>query len=164
MSDDTRGHLRHARDWPGAIASAFFCLVGIYMVSASLSMTQMAAVFPRTIGSVMAGLSLLQIAAALTGRSGRSLEVSADDEAAEGLGRRLVLIATMIAWALLFPRLGMFVTSLAACLVLMASGQFGRPSPRQLLAYSCTVVVMVGFFYLLMARVLNIPMPRGVLF
>src|SRR5690606_7845472 len=110
-----------------------------------------------TIGAVMVVLSLLQTAAALTGRSGQSLESGGDGDVAEGLGRRLVLIVTMVAWALLFPLLGMFVTSLAACLVLMASGQFGRLSGRQLVAYLVTVVVMVGFFYLLMTRVLNIP-------
>jgi putative tricarboxylic transport membrane protein len=162
MSENS-GNPVHPRDWPGAVASAFFCIVGVYIVTASFSMTKMAAVFPRTIGVVMAALSLMQIAAALTGRSGRSLESSGSDFA-EGRGRRVVLVVTMIAWSLLFPVLGMFVTSLAACLILMATGQFGRPTGRQLGISLVAVLAMVGFFYLLMTRVLNIPMPRGVFF
>lgn len=164
MSENTGHPARHHRDWPGAVASVFFCLVGAYIVTASLSMTKMAAVFPRTIGVVMVVLSLLQIAAALTGRSGQSLESSGAGDFAEGRGRRIVLVVTMVAWALLFPVLGMFVTSLVACLILMATGQFGRPTGRQLGIYLVSVLAMVGFFYLLMTRVLNIPMPRGLFF
>jgi putative tricarboxylic transport membrane protein len=163
MSDNTGNAVRHRRDWPGAVASVFFCLVGAYIITASFSMTKMAAVFPRTIGVVMVVLSLMQIAAALTGRSGQSLESSGSDFA-EGRGRRIVLVVTMVGWALLFPVLGMFVTSFAACFILMATGQFGRPTGRQLTVYLVSVLAMVSFFYLLMTRVLNIPMPRGLFF
>lgn len=164
MNEHTGKPAQRHRDWPGAIASACFCLVGTYMLAASLSMTKMAAVFPRTIGVVMVVLSLLQIVAALTGRSGQSLESSAGANLAEGRGRRIVLVVTMVVWALLFPVLGMFVTSLAACMVLMATGQFGRPTTRQFVVYLVSVLAMVAFFYLLMTRVLNIPMPRGLFF
>lgn len=152
------------RDWAGAVASAFFACVGIYVFAASFAMSPMAAMFPRTIGAVLAGLALIQIAAAVTGRSARSVEAGASlAEQTEGLGRRLILLGCMIGWALLFPVVGMLVTSLAACVILMLTAQFGRLSPQRLAVYLATILAMVVLFYLLMTRVLNIPMPRGLL-
>ena len=154
-----------SKDWAGAVASLFLGGVGAYVFVASFAMSPMAAMFPRTIGAILVGLSLLQIAAALTGRSARSMEVGASiAEQAEGLGRRLVLIGTMISWAVLFPLVGMFVTSLAACTVLMFTALFDRLTGGRLAVFLCTTFVMVTVFYLLMTRVLHIPMPRGVLF
>jgi putative tricarboxylic transport membrane protein len=153
------------KDIAGAVGSAFFLIVGLYVFVTSLSMTPMAAMFPRTIGAVMAGLAVLQVIQALTGRSRAAIEQGASvSEQAEGLGRRLALLATMVAWALLFPVIGMFMTSFAACVILMFTGQFGRPSPARLAAYLAAVLAMVIVFYLLMANILNIPLPRGLLF
>ena len=152
------------RDWPGAVASAVFACVGLYVFLASFAMSPMAAMFPRTIGAVLAGLASIQIAAALTGRSARSTEAGGSlTEQTEGLTRRLVLLGCMIGWAVLFPVIGMLVTSLAACVILMLTAQFGRLSPARLAAYLGTILVMVAVFYLLMTRVLNIPMPRGLI-
>lgn len=153
------------KDYAGAVGSFFFLCVGLYVFSASLGMSPMAAMFPRTIGAGMAVLAVLQILASLTGRSGTAVEAgSSVAEQAEGLGRRLTLLATMIGWALLFPVLGMFTTSLVACIVLMMTGQFGRLSPTRLAVYLVTILSMVAIFYLLMTEVLNIPMPRGLFF
>lgn len=154
-----------AKDWAGAVGSAFFAALGLYVFLTSLTMSPMAAMFPRTIGAAMAVLAVLQIAAALTGRSGEAMEKGGSvAEQVEGLGRRLVLLATMVAWALLFPVVGVFVTSLVACVILMFTGLFGRPTPLRLVLYLATVFVMVVVFHLLMSNVLNIPMPRGLLF
>ncbi|WP_159588008.1 tripartite tricarboxylate transporter TctB family protein [Chelativorans xinjiangense] len=154
-----------SKDWAGAVGSAFFFATGLYVFITSFSMSPMAALFPRTIGAVMATFAILQIAASLTGRSGQAVEKgSSVAEQAEGLGRRLTLLAVMVAWALLFPVVGMFVTSLLASVVLMFTGLFGRLSPFRLALYLAVVFVMVVVFYLLMSNVLNIPMPRGLFF
>lgn len=153
------------KDIAGIVGSIFFAVVGIYVFTASLGMSPMAAMFPRTVGAALAMLAVLQIVVALKGGSGVSVEKGADiHEHAEGLGRRLTLLATMIAWALLFPIMGIFVTSLAACVVLMFTGFFGRASPYRLALYLAAVLAMVVCFYLLMGNVLNIPLPHGLLF
>ncbi|WP_274423689.1 tripartite tricarboxylate transporter TctB family protein [Chelativorans sp. YIM 93263] len=167
MSQDTDNQTTPAgeKDWAGAVGSVFFLIVGLYTFVTSFGMSDMAAMFPRTIGAVMAALAVLQILASVTGRSGKSLERgSSVAEQAEGLGRRLVLVAVMAGWALLFPIIGMFVTSFIACVILMATGTFARLSPLRLGILLGTVLVMVTFFYFLMTNVLNIPMPRGLLF
>lgn len=153
------------KDIAGAVGSAFFAAIGAAVFIASLNMSPLAAMFPRTIGAAMAVLALLHIVMALTGRSGEAVEKgSSVSEQAEGLGRRMTLLFTMIAWALLFPVIGMFVTSLAACALLMFTGLFGRTSPYRLALYLAAVLAMVVCFYFLMGNVLNIPMPRGLLF
>ncbi|MCR4265462.1 tripartite tricarboxylate transporter TctB family protein [Nitratireductor sp. ZSWI3] len=167
-------------DIAGILGSLFFASAGAYVFVASLGMSPMAAMFPRTVGAALALLALVQIVTALAPRlrnrermvprqdaagegSGAAVEADADGQA-ESRGRRLVLLATMVAWALLFPVVGIFVTSLAACIVLMFTGLFGRISPRRLALYLAVVLAMVIFFHLLMGTVLNIPLPRGLLF
>lgn len=153
------------KDLSGAVGSAFLGAVGLYVFVGSFGLSTMAAMFPRTIGAVLAILALVQIAAALTGRSARAVEAgSSVADQAEGLGRRLVLVATMIGWALLFPVIGMFVTSLMACVILMFTAQFGSLSHGRRAVYLGVALGMVTTFYLLMSQVLNIPMPRGLLF
>ena len=162
-SDRTRGVTD--KDLSGAVGSAFLGAVGLYVFVASFALSPMAAMFPRTIGAVLAILALVQIGAALTGRSAKAVEAgSSVADQAEGLGRRLVLLATMIGWALLFPVIGMFVTSLAACVILLFTAQFGPLSGRRRAVYLGVALGMVAIFYLLMREVLNIPMPRGLLF
>jgi putative tricarboxylic transport membrane protein len=165
QTERSAGGPTRRKDWVGAVGSAFFAFLGVYVFVTSFAMSPMAAMFPRTIGAAMAVLAVLQIAASLTGLSGEAVERGSSlADQAESLGRRLALLATMIAWALLFPVIGIFVTSLAACLILMIAGRFGRQTPLQLAIWLAAVLVMVVVFYLLMASVLNIPMPRGLLF
>ncbi|MBA5776280.1 tripartite tricarboxylate transporter TctB family protein [Stappia sp. F7233] len=153
------------RDVAGFAGSLFFLCTGLFVFFESLTLSPLAAAFPRTIGATLAGLALLQAAASLTGRSGGTMETgAAAGRHADGLGRKLTMIATMVGWALLFPLVGMFVTSLAACLILMATGLFERVSRGRLAAYLAGVTAMVAAFYLLMSHVLNIPLPRGALF
>jgi putative tricarboxylic transport membrane protein len=100
-----------------------------------------------------------------TGRSSTVLEEGVSLAAQkEGIGRRLTLVVTMFAWAILFPIIGFVVTSFAAALVLTATAQFGRPSPVRTAVYGICISVFVFGFYLLMVHVLNIPLPRALLF
>ncbi|WEX09813.1 tripartite tricarboxylate transporter TctB family protein [Chelativorans sp. AA-79] len=152
------------KDWAGAVGSILFAVLGLYVFVTSFAMSPMAAMFPRTVGAAMALLAVLQIAASLTGRSGRSMEAGAGVRAqAEGIGRRISLVVVMVAWALLFPVIGIFVTSLLACIALMFTGTFGRQTPRRLSINLALVLTLVVLFYLLMSNILNIPMPRGLL-
>ena len=78
--------------------------------------------------------------------------------------RGLVLGGTMLGWALIFPHLGMFATSFIACTILMLTGQFGRLTGRRLAIYLVCILLMVSVFYLLLDRVLNVPLPPALLF
>ena len=58
----------------------------------------------------------------------------------------------------------MFVTSLTACVFLMFTGLFERIPAQRLALYLGAVLGMVVSFYLLMSKLLHIPMPRGIFF
>ena len=147
-------------DVSGLFGALVFLGLGIWIVVQSLSLSVLAAAFPLAVGGAMIFFALLQaVRSILKGSGGPDAEAISDS----GTGRGLVLAATMLAWALLFPHLGMFTTSLAASVVLMLTGQFGRLRVGQLAVYLVAVLVMVSAFYLLMVKVLNIPMPVGLL-
>jgi putative tricarboxylic transport membrane protein len=154
-----------APDWAGAAGAVVFALVGAYVLWASLSMSTNAAAFPRSVGALLVGLSLIQLFRSATGRSSTILEEGVSLSAQKvGLRRRLTLIATMIAWAILFPIVGFVVTSFVAALVLTAISQFGRITAIRAAIYGVSITVLVFSFYLLMVHVLNIPLPRALLF
>lgn len=153
------------RDIGGVIGSLFFFFIGAGVFAMSFEMSRMAAMFPRTVGASLAILSAIYVVAAMRGYRGEAVEAtSSAAEQAEGLGRRLTLLAVMIGWALLFPLVGMFVTSLTACVILMFTGLFERIPPQRLAIYLGAVLGMVVSFYLLMSKLLHIPMPRGIFF
>jgi hypothetical protein len=152
-------------DWAGAVGAVVFAVIGAYVLWASLAMSANAAAFPRTIGAILLILSVIQLLRSATGRSSTVLEEGVSLSAQkEGLGRRLTLVVTMFAWAILFPIIGFVVTSFAAALVLTATAQFGRPSPARAAVYAICISAFVFGFYLLMVQVLNIPLPRALLF
>jgi hypothetical protein len=147
-------------DIAGAAVALGFGAVGVLAVVESLGMTMLGAIFPRTVGGVLIGLALVQVALALGGRGGQGGGEGADTSW-DGLGRRLALVAIMLAWAILFPLVGFVVTSTAAALGLLFVAEHEQPSLATRLVRIAVVVAMVAVFYWLMVRVLYIPMPRG---
>jgi putative tricarboxylic transport membrane protein len=154
---------RTAPDLTGAAVALAFAALGGFAVVESLGMTTLGAIFPRTVGGVLIGLSLVQFGLALTGRGGQS-SGEGSDTGHEGMERRIALIVVMIAWALLFPVIGFVVTSVVAGIALLFIAEHERPSPLGRLVRIAAVIAMVAAFYWLMVVVLFIPMPRALLF
>jgi putative tricarboxylic transport membrane protein len=150
-------------DIGGAAIALVFLAIGIYAVWTSFAMTMLGAIFPRTIGGVLIGLSVIQIGLSFTGR-GAQASGEGGETSKEGLGRRLALVAVMIAWALLFPAIGFVVTSFVAAVLLIFIAEHERTAAGIWLFRIAIVAAMVGAFYWLRARILYIPMPRGIFF
>lgn len=150
-------------DLPGALVAFIFLAIGLYVVWVSFGMTMLGAIFPRTIGGILVGLSLFQCALSLAGRGGQQ-SGEGGESGWEGLSRRLGLAGVMVVWALLFPLIGFVVTSAVAGIALIFIAEHERPRPATWLLRVAIVALMVGFFYWLMVRVLFIPMPRAWLF
>lgn len=147
-------------DRAGVIGSAVFFALAVWMLIQASGLSVMAAAFPYAIGAALALLSLLQILRSLRGQGG----TNAEGGSAEGTVRGFVLAATMLGWAVIFPHLGLFATSLIACVLLMLTGQFGRLTMPRLAAYLVSLFVMVTLFYVTLDRVLNVPLPPALLF
>lgn len=146
-------------DMPGLTGAVVFLFLGLWILLQARTLSTMAAAFPLAVGGAMILLSALQILRSWRGGGVVGLEAGDDD----ATGRGLVLALTMLGWALIFPHLGMFTTSLIACAILTVTGLFERPGFARMMTYGTGVLVMVSAFYLLMVRVLNIPMPIGIL-
>ncbi|MGR3312482.1 MAG: tripartite tricarboxylate transporter permease [Roseovarius indicus] len=149
----------------GTVAVALTCLAmaGVGLVQAR-GMTAMGAVFPRTIATVLALLSvlmLIRIARAwMTGAPDDRAPISADASAVRGW---LFTLASLL-WVWLIPVVGFATTAIAAFAVLMPVAEFGRASLRTWLLRSLFALLMIGGFWVLMARVLLLRMPAGLLF
>lgn len=147
-------------DRAGLAGSVVFLMLAVVILLQARGLSVMAAAFPYAIGTGLALLSLIQILRSLRGHGG----VNAEAVSVDGTGRGLVLAGTMLGWALIFPHLGLFVTSVLACTVLMLTAQFGRLSAPRLAVYLASNLVMVGLFHITLERVLNVPMPAALLF
>lgn len=148
----------------GAAVALIFLAVGAYAVWTSLSMTMLGAIFPRTIGAILIGLSMIQVVRALAGRGGQRSGESAEASNEEGLVRRLGLVLVMVAWAIVFPLVGFVATSLVAAIALVFLAEHENTPVAIWILRIAVVSAMVMAFYWLMTRVLYIPMPRGLLF
>ena len=133
-------------------------------------MSQLGAVFPAVISLVVIVAGLLRLGQlGLRGvvanherGSDSSSDPSSDPSAGSGsTPRRLALVGIMLAWALALPWLGFLLTGLASFVGLMVVAQYRRWHPRRLAGYLLTGAVLVAFFYVLFALVLNVPLPAG---
>ncbi|MDO5605238.1 MAG: tripartite tricarboxylate transporter permease [Paracoccus sp. (in: a-proteobacteria)] len=148
-------------DAAGMAGALAFAALGGWIVLSARGLTMLASAFPLVVGAAMLGLGIFQAIRSWRGISGA---VTLETAGVEGTTRGLVLAVTMLGWALLFPRLGMATTALIGCAILTATGQFGALTGRRLALYGAAIIAMVAFFYLMMVRVLNIPMPAALLF
>ena len=156
-------------DPAGSAIAALLIVLGIVLVRQTGSMTAMGSVFPITISVALIVFSAILILRNLIiGIRGGRAGAASDPEVAEGSGgsnlRRAAFLAAMVAWVLLIPVLGFFSASVIGYFAIMAAALHDRMPARNLvLMVALGLAVLVGF-YLLMAEVLLIPMPRGLFF
>ncbi|EGJ20161.1 hypothetical protein RSWS8N_18414 [Cereibacter sphaeroides WS8N] len=149
------------RDTAGMILAAGFVLLGILIFLGARGMSAVGSIFPTTIAVGLILFSLLLIGLGLRGRT-----ASAPPREAESAGnrRRLALALVMALWVGLLPVLGFIVTSLAAFLAIMIVADYDRPAPRTWAVWILSGVAIVLGFWWLMAHVLLLRMPSGILF
>ncbi|WMS44619.1 tripartite tricarboxylate transporter permease [Acuticoccus sp. MNP-M23] len=149
------------RDVPGMVICAAFVGVGVLILLGTQSLSPLGAVFPSTIGVILIVLSLAFIALGLAGRTPVAVPAAGSGG---GPARRIGLGAIMLAYVVLLPVIGFFVTSLAAFFATMVVADYDRPGLKTWLIWATTGVTIVAGFWWLMANVLLLRMPNGVLF
>ncbi len=111
---------------------------------------------------VLAALSLALIALGVLGRGHPARAETAAGRVSNR--RRGLLVVAFGLWVWLLPVVGFAVTSFAAFLALMAIGEHDRVGARTWLIRAAVAVAIVAGFWWLMADVLLLRMPRGLLF
>ncbi len=160
VSSSTRPY----RDTPAIVFGVFFVVIGVMAYVQTKDMSPMGSVFPGALAAALVLLSVILIAFQV-GRSKAPEMVADHSEAGKpSTLRRTAMVVALVLWALLMPAVGFFATSLLAFLVLIAIASFESLNPRTMAAYAIFAVVIVGAFHLLMALVLNLRMPTGLLF
>ena len=157
---------RRLHDMPGTLVALGFIALGVVLALQTQSMTPMGSVFPITISLAMIVLATILIArnVVLGLRAARASGEA--EEAAQGGGsnaRRALFLVAMAAWIALLPVLGFLAASAAGFFVVMAIAAHERLPARQVAAMVLVGLAILGGFYLLMANVLMIPLPRGLL-
>lgn len=119
-------------------------------------MSQLSAIFPVTIAVVTLIAGVLRL--------GQLVMHGVHSNVGRGRGstsRRVLLVLTMTAWALIMPWAGFLLAGLASFVTLMLIAQHEPWAPRQLLGHLIAGAVLVAGFYGLFALLLNVPLPVG---
>lgn len=162
--------LRKPHDLPGTALAVLFVALGIVLILQTGRMSPLGSVFPITVSAAMIVFSLaLILRNVVLGMRAVRPAASEPDAAPSETGhestpRRLLFLLAMIAWIVLIPILGFFVASVAAYFAIMLVATHDRTPLRE-----GALLVLIGFviltvFYLVMAKVLLIPMPTGLFF
>jgi putative tricarboxylic transport membrane protein len=151
-----RGH-----DWGAvALAAIFLLLAGLAFWGAQ-GMSVMGSIFPRTITLLLAVLSIALIVLGLMGRN-RPVPTETTAGPVSNI-RRASVVAIFTVWAWLLPVVGFIVTSFVAFLAMAVVGEHNHVPVRTWLVRGLVAIATVAVFWWLMAEVLLLRMPRGML-
>ena len=154
---------RRPHDLPGTLVAAGFAALGVGLMSGTGGMTPMGSVFPITISAAMIALSGALIALNVV-RGLRSTPDGTESPPPGSNPRRAAFLVAMAAWIALLPVAGFLAASALGYFAVMAIALHERvPLRRAALLVLIGLAILAGF-YALMAEVLLIPLPRGVLF
>lgn len=147
--------------WTAVPSLIAFALAALFLVSAR-SITGPEAVYPEALAVLVLVLGLVNLVrdgAAWRCGSGRAEGGEGGGEGVSGAGRRLVAFALTLAVAVsLLGPLGFF-----PAMIVVVVGSLLVFGVRRPLVLAVTVVLVIGWSYVLFARLLAVPFPPGVL-
>ena len=142
--------------WSGIIG---FVLAGVFWRGRG-EVGRLSVMFPNTLLILLAAFSAALVVKGLVRPDRRSVFSEGDR------GKILGTCAILFAWAGAIPYLGFLLSSLAGFWGMTCFLASSRRKVTPLLAakWLCVVVVEVTFFYLVFAKLLYVPLPKGILF
>lgn len=163
--------LRKPHDVPGTALAVLFVALGIFLILQTETMSPLGSVFPITISVAMivfaAVLILRNIVLGMRRTAPASVAATNEDgtePSHESMPRRLLFLLAMIVWIVLIPVLGFFVASALAYFAIMLVATHDRMTLREGATLGAIGLGILGTFYLVMSKVLLIPMPTGLFF
>jgi len=122
-------------------------------------LTYFGVVFPRAVLVALVAAAVLLLLLTLVRREGGKADIEAPN-----LGTVGIVIVLMAAWIAVMPWLGFYVSSVAAFGVLMLVID---PSVRNVKSFFVSltgVAIELAIFYVAFSTLLEVPLPRGILF
>lgn len=135
-------------------------LAGAFFLAREANWSFWSAVFPNVVIAIIATLSTLLVVKAFVRPAMLPLF-------AEGSPRNMIVVAVvLLAWSVAFSRLGTLVSSFLgfAVLALYLARGTAPLGARRLVVGILVIATELAVFYVIFTRVLNVPLPRGVLF
>lgn len=149
------------RDFPGMFIAALFVVLSVLIYLGARHMSPLGAVFPRAIAVVLGLLSLALVVINLPRPKGAPRGSLVIDTA---LLRRVALGVVMLLWVMLLPVIGFLATGFAAFIAIMIIANHDRPAARTWIIWTVSGALITTAFWWLMANVLLLRMPQGLLF
>ncbi len=149
------------RNLPSMVIAALLIALGVWTYTVAGSMSPLGSVFPKTISVALMVFSAMLIVQHIRRPAGPASTNPAFDS---GTRRRTALGAVMMAWVIAMPEIGFLATSLVAFGLIMAIADYDRPAVRVWLIWSVAGIAICTGFWWLMANVLLLRMPAGLLF
>jgi hypothetical protein len=116
--------------------------------------------FPNTLLVILAAFSVALVVKGVVRPERRSIFAEGDR------GKIIGTCAILFVWVVAIPYIGFFLSSVAGFWVMTCYLASSRRKVTPLLAakWFCVVLVEVTFFYLIFAKLLYVPLPKGILF
>lgn len=149
------------RDGPGMGIAGVFIGLGIVIYVGASGLSPLGSVFPKAIAAAMIAVSSLLI---VQNMLRPAVKVIGSFNRDDGARRRIALGVVMLAWVLLMPVIGFLVTSMTAFIVIMVVADYDRPPARTWMIWTISGALICTGFWWLMANVLLLRMPVGLLF
>jgi putative tricarboxylic transport membrane protein len=148
-------------DWGAVTLAAIFLAIAGFAYWGATGMSAMGSVFPKAISVLLAVLSVVLIVLGILGRNRPVPTETATGPVSNT--RRAILVAIFAVWVWLLPVVGFVVTSFSAFVSMAAVGEHERVPVRTWLVRGLVAIATVAVFWWLMAEVLLLRMPSGIL-
>lgn len=148
------------RDLPEVMFAILFIALGITIYLGASGMSALGSVFPKTIAAVLIAFSALLITMNLRRPAGGSFKLA---NLNTGAMRRISLGVVLLAWVFLMPVIGFLVTSMIAFVAIMIVADYDRPPAKTWAIWILSGLLICTGFWWLMANVLLLRMPAGLL-
>ncbi|WP_404420770.1 tripartite tricarboxylate transporter permease [Thalassospira australica] len=156
-----KGVIAKPRDTAGMGIVVLLVLMAVWAITQTSEMSPLGSVFPITICAALIVFSIVLFAMNLLRKPAGA---KSGDQAGESVSRRIALIVVMGFWVVAIPLTGFWVAAILAFLSLARVSCYEDMPAKRIIVETLAGFAIVTGLYWLMADVLLIRMPAGLLF
>ena len=141
------------------VASILMLVIAAILWPQMKGLTYFGIVFPRAVIAALAAAAVLLLLLTLARRDAGKADIEAPN-----LGTVGIVVALMAAWIAIMPWLGFYVTSVAVFGALMLVIDPSVRNAKSFFVSLAGVAIELAIFYVAFSTLLEVPLPRGILF